>query len=146
MSFTKASLEFIQLCWRETRSVSFLFIVFIIVLKSCRHMYTLIVKLKAIGTIGIFTWSWCMLCESHKPLDTCNLVLLLLLLLLLDAALSVMFVVWLWSWPKVLDPCKTVALGKSQSFWLPEMPLKNKSEIKQTGNGEAERERRRTTG
>ena len=29
----------------------------------------------------------------------------------------------------MFDPCKTVVLGKSQSFWLPEMPLKNKSEI-----------------
>lgn len=55
MSFTKASLEFIQLSWREARSVSFLFIIFVIVLKSCRHMYTLDVRLKAIGTLGIFT-------------------------------------------------------------------------------------------
>lgn len=65
-----------------------------------------------------------MLCESHKLFDTCNLVLLLLL----AVTFSVTFEVEFCSWLK-FDPCKTVALGKSQSFWLPEMPLKNKSEI-----------------
>lgn len=139
MCFTKASLEFVQLCRREARPVSFLFIVFIVILKSWRHMYTLNGRLKTIGTIGIITWSGCILCESHKPLDTCNLVLLF------DVVLSVTFGVWLCNWPKVFDPCKTVVLGKSQSFWLPEMPLKNKSEIakpkEMLGNTQRERER-----
>ena len=61
-----------------------------------------------------------MLCESQRPLDTCNRVLFVV---------SDTFVVGLCNWPKLFDPCKTVVLGKSQSFWLPEMPLKNKSKI-----------------
>lgn len=97
----------------------------------------------------IFTWSWCMLCESHKLLDTCNLVPPPPFV-----ELSLRFVVGLCSWPNdalvlllvllllllELFPCNFAADGMSQSFWFPEMPLNKKSKkihiIESNGGGE----------
>lgn len=59
--------------------------------------------------MAIYTWSWCILWGSHKPLDTCNLELFVE---------SETFDVWFCSWPNVLEPCSDVIadFGKSQSF------------------------------
>lgn len=111
-------------------------------------MYTFDRKILISWNLVIFTWSWCMLCESHKLLDTCNLVPPPPALLLLDG-FSLIFVVGLCNWPNdellllalpllvpllllllellTLFPCNFAADGKSQSFWFPEMPLNRKS-------------------
>lgn len=84
--------------------MSLLFTRFFRVLKNC---YTLIFYLKNILLKFFLTWSWCISCGLHSPLDTCN------------RPLPFESLTEFCTWPNELEPCRDVIddFGRSQSFW-----------------------------